>query len=77
MAAGRSSSSAASQGPGAHPEPVQRLVEAFAQLPGIGRRTAERLAFHVLKSPKAEAQRRIRRISDSLETELRAQESLF
>jgi recombination protein RecR len=57
MAAGRSSSSAASQGPGAHPEPVQRLVEAFAQLPGIGRRTAERLAFHVLKSPKAEAQR--------------------
>ena len=28
-------------------------------------------------SPNAEAQRRIRRISDSLETELRAQESLF
>jgi recombination protein RecR len=57
MASGRSNSSLSSQGSGAHPEPVQRLVEAFAQLPGIGRRTAERLAFHVLKSPKAEAQR--------------------
>ncbi|MBM4006616.1 MAG: recombination protein RecR [Planctomycetes bacterium] len=57
MASGRSSSSSSTQGSGAHPEPVQRLVEAFAQLPGIGRRTAERLAFHVLKSPKAEAQR--------------------
>jgi len=57
MASARSNSSLSSQGSGAHPEPVQRLVEAFAQLPGIGRRTAERLAFHVLKSPKAEAQR--------------------
>lgn len=57
MASGRPSSSASVQGSGAHPEPVQRLVEAFAQLPGIGRRTAERLAFHVLKSPKAEAER--------------------
>jgi len=57
MASGRSSSSFSAQGSGTHPEPVQRLVEAFAQLPGIGRRTAERLAFHVLKSPKAEAQR--------------------
>lgn len=57
MATGRSSSPASQPGSGAHPEPVQRLVEAFAQLPGIGRRTAERLAFHVLKSPKAEAQR--------------------
>ncbi|MFZ4722108.1 MAG: recombination mediator RecR [Phycisphaerales bacterium] len=57
MASGRSSSPFSAHGSGAHPEPVQRLVEAFAQLPGIGRRTAERLAFHVLKSPKAEAQR--------------------
>ena len=40
---------------GAHPAPVQRLIEAFGGLPGIGRRTAERLAFHVLKSPRAEA----------------------
>ncbi|NBX25082.1 MAG: recombination protein RecR [Planctomycetes bacterium] len=40
---------------GGHPEPVQRLVDAFARLPGIGRRTAERLAFHVLKGSVDEA----------------------
>lgn len=57
MASARSNSPLSSHGSGAHPEPVQRLVAAFAQLPGIGRRTAERLAFHVLKSPRAEAQR--------------------
>jgi recombination protein RecR len=57
MSAARSPHSQGSQAAGAHPEPVQRLVEAFAQLPGIGRRTAERLAFHVLKSPRAEADR--------------------
>jgi recombination protein RecR len=42
---------------GSHPEPVQRLVEAFASLPGVGRRTAERLAFHLLKGSKADAER--------------------
>lgn len=40
---------------GPYPPAVDRLIEAFAGLPGIGRRTAERLAFHVLKSPDAEA----------------------
>ncbi len=34
---------------------MQRLIERLAELPGIGRRTAERLAFHILKSPKDEA----------------------
>jgi recombination protein RecR len=29
---------------------VEKLIDEFAALPGIGRRTAERLAFHVLKS---------------------------
>lgn len=33
-----------------YPRSVQRLIEQFARLPGIGRRSAERLAFHVLKS---------------------------
>jgi len=40
---------------GAYPEPVSRLIESFLRLPGIGRRSAERLAFHVLKSPEDEA----------------------
>ncbi|MEE2681203.1 MAG: recombination mediator RecR [Planctomycetota bacterium] len=39
----------------AYPESVDRLIEEFASLPGIGRRSAERLAFHILKSSKDEA----------------------
>jgi recombination protein RecR len=34
----------------AYPAAVERLITEFARLPGIGRRTAERLAFHILKS---------------------------
>lgn len=30
---------------------VERLVEAFRRLPGIGKRTAERLALHLLSAP--------------------------
>ena len=39
----------------AYPDSVDRLIEEFASLPGIGRRSAERLAFHVLKASKEEA----------------------
>ena len=35
--------------------PVARLVDYFADLPGIGRKSAERLAYHVLGMPRAEA----------------------
>ena len=28
--------------------PLTRLIEQFASLPGIGRKTAQRLAFHIL-----------------------------
>ena len=34
---------------------VERLIEAFRKLPGIGKRTAERLALHVLSAPEEEA----------------------
>jgi recombination protein RecR len=37
----------------AYPEPLERLITAFARLPGVGRRTAERFAFHVLRDPSA------------------------
>lgn len=40
---------------GAYPASVERLIERFSRLPGIGRRSAERLAFHVLKSAREEA----------------------
>ena len=36
---------------------IVRLVDAFADLPGIGRRTAERLAYHVLNMPREHALR--------------------
>lgn len=35
--------------------PVERLVEKFESLPGIGRKTAQRLAFHVLNLSNEEA----------------------
>ncbi|MSR41133.1 MAG: recombination protein RecR [Phycisphaerales bacterium] len=38
-----------------YPEAVSRLIDAFARLPGIGRRSAERLAFHVLREGNDEA----------------------
>lgn len=33
-------------------EALQELIEEFARLPGIGRKTAQRLALHVLKQPR-------------------------
>ncbi len=34
---------------------ISRLVDCFAGLPGIGKKSAERLAYHVLRMPKEEA----------------------
>lgn len=35
--------------------PVQRLITELSKLPGIGNRTAQRLAFHILRTPPEEA----------------------
>jgi recombination protein RecR len=35
--------------------PVNRLITELARLPGIGQRTAQRLAFHILRTPDEEA----------------------
>lgn len=43
---------------------MNRLIEQFAALPGIGRRTAERLAFHILKSAPDDALALARAIDD-------------
>jgi len=37
-----------------YPEPVARLIEALQRLPGIGPKTAQRLAFFLLKQPAEE-----------------------
>ncbi len=38
-----------------HPPPVDRLIAELGKLPGIGRRTAQRLAFHILRSSDDDA----------------------
>lgn len=39
-----------------YPEPIQDLVQELAKLPGIGPKTAQRLAFFLLNMPKGEAE---------------------
>lgn len=39
-----------------YPLSLGRLIEQFSKLPGIGRKSAERLALHILKSPKGLAE---------------------
>ena len=38
-----------------YPGPINRLVAELSKLPGIGQRTAQRLAFHVLREEETEA----------------------
>ena len=40
---------------GAIPRPVERLMEAFARLPGVGPKTASRLTYHLLRSAPEES----------------------
>jgi recombination protein RecR len=47
-----------------HAKPIDRLIEALTKLPGIGRKTAARLAFHILRSNLSEAQALARAILD-------------
>ena len=39
------------------PDPLVRLIEELQRLPGIGPKGAQRLAFHLLKTPREEADR--------------------
>ena len=50
-----------------YPEPVARLIEALQRLPGIGPKTAQRLAFFLLKRPSDE----VAALADSI-TQLKA-----
>ena len=47
-----------------HAKPIDDLIEALTKLPGIGRKTASRLAFYILRSNPSEAQRLARAILD-------------
>jgi len=46
---------------------IARLVEEFRRLPGIGPKSAQRLAFHILNLPKEDADRLARAIIDAKE----------
>jgi recombination protein RecR len=46
------------------PEPFSRLIEQIQKLPGIGAKGAQRLAFHVLKNPREDAERLCEAIRD-------------
>ena len=45
-------------------EPLSRLVNELSKLPGIGERSAYRLAFHLLRAPKEETDRLMKAIAD-------------
>jgi recombination protein RecR len=38
-------------------EPVTKLIDEFKRLPSIGQKSAQRLAFHILRAPEAEVER--------------------
>jgi recombination protein RecR len=49
------------------PESLQQLIDQFKRLPGIGGKSAQRLAFHILRTPREEAERlceAIRQVKD-------------
>jgi len=50
--------------PGVYTESLSRLIAEFGKLPGIGARTAERLALHILKVPQEEAEALAKAIQD-------------
>lgn len=50
---------------GFYAAPIARLIEEFEKLPGIGHKTAQRLAFYVLNSPKEKAEKLANAIIDA------------
>ena len=45
-------------------EPVTKLIDEFKRLPGIGQKSAQRLAFHVLRMPEADVERFVEALAD-------------
>jgi recombination protein RecR len=39
------------------PDPLKRLIEELQRLPGIGPKSAQRLAFHILRTPREQTER--------------------
>ena len=50
---------------------IEELITEFGRLPGIGRKTAQRLTYHLLKSPPTETRRlagALVRVADEVRT---------
>jgi len=46
------------------PDPLIRLIEELQRLPGIGPKGAQRLAFHILRTPREQADRLVEAVRD-------------
>jgi recombination protein RecR len=46
------------------PDPLTRLIEELQRLPGIGPKGAQRLAFHMLKTPREQTERLVEALRD-------------
>ena len=46
------------------PDPLLRLIEELQRLPGIGPKSAQRLAFHILRTPREQADRLVEAVRD-------------
>lgn len=51
----------------ATPEPIQRLIEALHRLPGIGPKSAQRLAYHIVRTSPQEAEALARAVTEARE----------
>ena len=47
-----------------YPEPLVRLIDQLRRLPGIGPKGAQRLAFHILRTPREDADRLCEAVRD-------------
>lgn len=47
-----------------YPEPLARLILELKRLPGIGQKSAQRVAFHVLRAPREDAERLAQAVLD-------------
>jgi recombination protein RecR len=50
------------------PEPIEKMIEAFRLLPGIGPKMAERLSYYILKAPATVAEKLIESIRQARDT---------
>ena len=51
-----------------YPPSILKLIKSLSKLPGIGEKTTERLAMHILRAPRREAEQLSKRIVEAKDT---------